>query len=186
VSHAALEEVIDELPVEGLSAVGNIGDGTRDRADVNLTLPLDAIGLSGGRFKAQGSWIASRVIDPTTHDSRRITSDQPFLATASITGEVPRLRSSWRIDLTSASRFSVFRIDEVDNFRSGAQFAVLWEWKPATDLAIQVQVQGLGGAEMDRQQLVFAGLRGAAGLAVRQERDLRTGPRLNARVRRSF
>ncbi|HEY3950836.1 TonB-dependent receptor plug domain-containing protein [Phenylobacterium sp.] len=186
VSHAALQDVIDELPVAGLSGVGNIGDGSRDRADLNLTLPLDAVGLKGGQFKAQGTWIASRVTDPTTHARRVITNDQPFAGVASITGEVPRLRSSWRIDLTSGSRFSVFRIDEIDRFRSGGLVSLLWEWKPSADLAFQAQLQSLGGADQDRQQLFFAGLRNASAADLRQIRDLRTGPRLYLRIRKTL
>jgi hypothetical protein len=186
VSHAELQDVIDELPVGNLSGVGNIGDGTRDRADLNLTLPLDALGLKGGQFKAQGTWIASQVTDPTTHARRRITSDQPFVGTAAITGEVPGLRSSWRIDLTSASRFSVFRIDEIDHFKSGGLVSVLWEWKPKADLAFQAQVQSLGGVDQDREQLFFAGLRGATRPDLRATRDLRTGPRLYLRMRKTL
>jgi hypothetical protein len=186
VSHAELDKVIDELPVGGLSAVGNIGEGTRDRADVNLTLPLDAIGLKGVRFKGQGTWIRSRVTDPTTRDSRMITNDQPFVGTASLTGEVPRQRSSWRVDVASATRYSVFRIDEIDSFRSGAQASALWEWKPAKDLAFQAQVQGIGGAGQVRERRVFAGLRSVAGLDLRELRDVQTGPRLYLRVRKSF
>ena len=185
-SHAVLDEVIDEIPVDGLTGVGNIGDGRRDRADVNLTLPLDRLGLEGGLFKAEGTWVSSRVTDPTTGDSRMVSNDQPFVGTASITGEIPRLRSSWRVDLTSASRYSVFQIDEVDNYRSGLQASALWEWKPKADLAFQFQLQGLGGAEQDLEQLFFPGLRSMTSLDLRQERDVRTGPRLYFRVRKTL
>jgi outer membrane receptor protein involved in Fe transport len=186
VSHAVLQQVIDELPVAGLSAPGNIGDGSRDKLDVNLTLPLRLIGLPGGRFKGEGTWLRSRVTDPTTHLRRMITNDQPFTGSATITNDVPRVRSSWRIDVVTAYRYPVFRIDEIDNFRFAAQVNALWEWKPKADLALQAQIQDIGGAAQVRERLIFTGLRSTGALGVRELRDISTGPRLYLRVRKSF
>ena len=185
-SHAELEKVVDQLPVNGLSAPGNIGDGTRDRADLNASFPLGGLGMSGGRFKGQGTWIRSRVTDPTTLRERMITDDQPFFGTATLTNDVPRWRSAWRIDVTSAYRYSEFRIDEIDNFRFATQLSALWEWKARPGLDLQAQVQNITGGRQVRQRQVFTGLRDTNGLAFRELRDVSTGPRLYLRVRKSF
>lgn len=186
VSHADLEKVVDQLPLNGLSTPGNIGDGVRDQAAVDLTLPLNALGLAGGLFKAHAGWTHSSVVDPTTRARRMITNDQPFVGTATITGDVPSLRSSWQIDLSSAVRSTVFRIDEIDEFRTGARASALWEWKPRADLAVQAQLQGIGGADQARERVIFSGLRNTAGIAAREQRDVRTGPRLYLRIRKSL
>ncbi|HEV2531912.1 TonB-dependent receptor domain-containing protein [Phenylobacterium sp.] len=185
-SHAALEKVVDQLPVNGLSAPGNIGDGVRDRADLNVTFPLGWLGMSGGRVKGQGTWVRSRVTDPTTGRRRMITDDQPFSGTAALTNDVPRLRSAWRIDLTSAYRYSEFRIDEIDNFRFATQLSALWEWKARPGLDLQAQVQNIGGGQQVRERQVFTGLRNTHGLAFRELRDVNTGPRLYLRLRKTF
>jgi len=185
-SHAELEKVIDELPVAGFSAPGNIGDGTRDKAAVDLTLPLGGIGLNGGLLKGQAAWIVSRVTDPTTRRERTITNDQPFTATATITNDVPRLRSSWRIDLSGPYRFQVFRIDELDTYRSRGWVSALWEWKPSSGLAFQVQAQKAWGGVEERTRDIFTGLRSTGQLSAIEFRHVRVGPRLYVRIRKSL
>jgi hypothetical protein len=186
VSHAELEKVIDQLPVAGFSAPGNIGNGTRDKAALDLTLPLGVIGLKDGLFKGQATWIVSRVTDPTTHQERMITNDQPFVATATITNDVPRLRSSWRFDVSGPYHLQVFRIDEIDTYRSRGWVSALWEWKPSADLAFQLQAQKVWGGVEERTRQIFTGLRSTGQLSAVEFRRVRVGPRLYFRVRKAF
>lgn len=185
-SRGVLDKVIDQAPVAGLSAPANIGDGVRDRADFDVTLPLGAIGLKGGLLKTQGTWMRSRVVDPTTGASRMITNDQPFTATGSITNDVPRFKSSWRIDLSSPFEWTVFRIDEIDKYRSRGWASALWEWKPRSDLAFQIQAQKFAGGWEERRRLIYGGLRSAGPVTGQELREVRVGPRLYLRVRETL
>ena len=49
--HDEISHVVDVLPLaDGLTAIGNIGDGSLDRAEIDLRLPLGRVGVNGGRL----------------------------------------------------------------------------------------------------------------------------------------
>ncbi|RYG07755.1 MAG: TonB-dependent receptor, partial [Caulobacteraceae bacterium] len=55
--HDEIRNVIDRIPLEdGLSAVGNIGDGTLDQLSLNIVVPTDKLGVTGGRFTFRNDW----------------------------------------------------------------------------------------------------------------------------------
>ena len=59
--HDEIANVIDRIPLDGgLSAVGNIGDATLDRLSVNLTIPTDRLGITGGQFGFRNDWNSHR------------------------------------------------------------------------------------------------------------------------------
>jgi hypothetical protein len=185
-SHAELDQVIDDVPVEGFSAPGNIGRGVRDTAAVDLTLPLARLGMAGGLLKAGGLWKWSQVTDPTTGQRRQITLDQPFSGTLALSNEAPRLKSSWRVDVVSAYRQPTFLIDEVQKVRFETQLSVLWEYKPAAGFSVQAQVQNLTGGRRFRTRDIFEGLRSAGDLAFVEHVEIRNRPRLFFSLRRTF
>ena len=185
-SHAELQDVIDELPVEGFSAPGNIGSGRREMVAFDLTAPLARLGMAGGVLKANGTWKFSQVTDPTTHGRREITLDQPFTGALALTNDVPKLKSSWRIDVTGGYRQPTFLIDEVDVARYQTQVDFQWEYKPRADLSLQAQVQNLTSRQRLRERRLFDGLRSAGRLAFIEERALTNRPRLFLNLRKSF
>jgi outer membrane receptor protein involved in Fe transport len=185
-THLLLEQVIDEVPVEGFSAPGNIGNGVRDQAELNINLPLDRLGLRGGRLTADGIWRRSQVTDPTTGERRRISNEQPFSGTLSLTQDLPRLHSTWHIDATSAYRYDIFRIDEIQRFRNGASINVSWEYKPRSDLSLLLQVQNITNFSSERERLIFTGLRRDGSVTLVDTRNVKLGPRLYLRLRRTF
>jgi outer membrane receptor protein involved in Fe transport len=69
-----ITDVIDRVPIVGVSstfdAPGNIGDGVRREAEVNLTVPTGRFGIAGGEVKSTFILRDSEVIDPTTGESR--------------------------------------------------------------------------------------------------------------------
>jgi hypothetical protein len=185
-THFLLSDVIDEVPIDGFSAPGNIGGGTRDQAELNLNLPLDRIGLSHARVQAEGTWRRSRVTDPTTGEKRQISNEQPFSGTLTLTQDIPKLRSTWRIDVTSANRFDIFRIDEVQRFRVGATVNVSWEYKPRANLSAMVQLQNVTNSRSERERQIFTGLRSDGSVAFIDTRDVKFGPALYVRIRKAF
>jgi hypothetical protein len=82
-AHEEITDAIDRLPIIAIAdngdriifdAPGNIGEGTQDELDINLTLPLGRFGIPGGEFKASMEWVNSEVTDPTTGEARRISA----------------------------------------------------------------------------------------------------------------
>jgi hypothetical protein len=70
--HDKIIDVIDSLPLPGgLSATGNIGDGTLDQLSVNIVVPTDKLHIPGGRFTFRNDWNKTEVTDPTTTRAAR-------------------------------------------------------------------------------------------------------------------
>jgi outer membrane receptor protein involved in Fe transport len=78
--HDEISNAIDVIPLEGGYAdVGNIGDGTLDQLVLNVTVPTDKLGLSGGKFGFRNTWNHTEVTDPTTPPQRKFHAINPGL-----------------------------------------------------------------------------------------------------------
>ncbi|HVL41299.1 MAG TPA: TonB-dependent receptor, partial [Brevundimonas sp.] len=76
--HDEIVDAIDVIPLDGgLSAVGNIGDGTLDQLAVNILVPMDKFGFTGGRLGFRNTWNHTEVTDPTTGEIRAISGLRP-------------------------------------------------------------------------------------------------------------
>ena len=89
-------------------------NGHRDTVQLDLTLPLEQFGLIGGLLKGTGTWLHSQVRDPTTGELRRISLDEPFTGSLTLTDDLPKLNSTWTVALTSGTRQTSYLIDEID------------------------------------------------------------------------
>jgi len=185
-SHAWLDKVIDDFPFDGFSSPGNIGRGRRETATLDFTAPMERFGMVGGELKAQGVWKYSRVTDPTTGARRQVSLDQPFTGSGSLSNEVPRWKSSWRIDVTGGARTPTFLIDEVQRARTESQVSFLWTYKPRSDLVFQAQVQNLGDGERFRMRQIFDGLRSTGRLDQIERLEIRNRARFMFNVRKGL
>lgn len=83
-----VSDVVDRVAVvspEGIfDSAGNIGSGRRDEVQLDLNLPLDGVGLRGVTIRGSSLLRRSRVDDPLTGESRRISEDLPVEATAEL------------------------------------------------------------------------------------------------------
>jgi hypothetical protein len=190
-THQALEEVIDVVPVAGLNAPGNIGNGRRDVVEFALTAPLAKLGMRGGLLKADGKWIFSRVTDPTTGLPRMISWDQmstdyPFLGSIVLTNDVPKLKSTWTATLTSAFRAPVYRIDEVLTYRDSAELDLVWEYKPSQGLSIQAEAGNVLGQTRARFSTLFTGPRNNSPVSMFEQLAVRFPAFFYLRVRKAW
>ena len=184
--HQALQQVIDQVPVDGFNAPGNIGNGRRDVVQLDLTLPLERFGLRGGLLKGTGTWLHSRVRDPTTGEQRRISLDEPFAGSLTLTDDLPRLNSTWTIELTSGTRQTSYLIDEIDSEIEAANLNVSWEYKPRPGLAILAQLTNVTRHSLERLQQLYGGLRSVVPLAETQQFQVRIPAAVYLRVRRTW
>jgi hypothetical protein len=184
--HQALQQVIDQVPVDGFNAPGNIGNGRRDVAQLDVTLPLTRFGMAGGLLKATGALLHSQVRDPTTGELRRISEDQPFSGSLTLTNDMPHLNSTWTVALTSATRQTSYFIDEIDSEIEAASLDVSWEYKPRPGLAILAQLTNVTRHSLERLQQLYGGLRNLVPLAETERFRVRIPAAFYLRVRRSW
>ena len=149
--HDQIIDAIDIIPLAGgLSAVGNIGDGTLDQAVVTLTVPLDKFGVSGGQFSFRNTWNHTEVTDPTSGETRLISGvrpSQPILSfQQDLTGWKLQYGADWITKLNQVS----YSPDQTSGFR-GAHYYQLWaEYKPTPTLSVRAQVNIWNDFEVER------------------------------------
>jgi outer membrane receptor protein involved in Fe transport len=186
-----LADVIDRAPVflRGVAvadAPGNLGDGSRREAILNVTVPLDRLGVRGGQLKGQGTWRESEVDDPLTGQAREISGLRPVEWEAHFTQDLPALRTNWGIDVLGGYRERYFRLSEVETRKVGTWVVVFAEYKPRRDLILRLELQNLGERNVQRIREVYVGPRSDGQLSYVDVRDLEYGRAVFLRLRKTF
>ncbi len=184
--HAQLTQLVDIVPVNGLNAPGNIPRGRRTTVIGELTLPLARLGMGGGQFKGRAQWIASEVLDPTTLMPRLISRDRPFTGTFTLTNDLPKLRSTWTVAVTSGSRETSFFINEIQTINRAAVVDLSWEWRPTPAWTLFVQANNITNFRRDRVREFYPGLRSTTQLDALQLFGVDVPGAVFLRARRAF
>ena len=183
-SHSTLQQVIDQIPVGGLNAPGNIGDGTREKVGLDVTLPLAAAGMKGGLLKTSSSWVWSDVTDPTTGKSRRISGERPYRGDITLTNDVPALNSTWSVEVISGFRQTYYRIDQVQTNRYASWVMLTWDYKPQPNLLIEAQLINALSRTRSRSQDTYAALRSNSVVATHERYEIELPPTFLIRFRK--
>ncbi len=182
--HDEIIDVIDRLPLpDGLSAVGNIGDGTLDQLSLNVLVPLDRIGFSGGRFSFRNDWNRTEVTDPTTGERRPISGVRPRQAVISLSQDITSWKINWSAAWIPRLGQSTYDPDHVFHWRGEDYFELMAEYKPTDSLSIRAQVNLWDTFDQDRT--VFAD-RETRAVAYVEERFIDPRTFWQIRVRKTF
>ena len=183
--HDEIIGVIDRLPLpQGLSAVGNIGDGTLDQLAVNFVLPLDWAGFSGGQFQFRNTWNDTAVTDPTSGQERPISNVRPSQPAFTISQDITTWKISWAATYLEGLRQFNYAPDQISGFTGSDYFEANIEYKPTPTLAIRAQVNVWNDFQVERT--VFADRTPARPIAFTELRP--TDPRTfwQIRIRKTF
>lgn len=183
--HDEIIGVIDRLPLpQGLSAVGNIGDGTLDQLAVNFILPLDWAGFSGGQFHFRNTWNDTAVTDPTSGQERPISNVRPSQPAVTISQDITTWKISWAATYLEGLRQFNYAPDQISGFTGSDYFEANIEYKPTPTLAIRAQVNVWNDFQVERT--VFADRTPARPVAFTELRP--TDPRTfwQIRIRKTF
>ncbi|MGZ9113098.1 MAG: TonB-dependent receptor plug domain-containing protein [Brevundimonas sp.] len=183
--HDEIVDAIDVIPLDGgLSAVGNIGDGTLDQLAVNVLVPTDKFGFTGGRLGFRNTWNHTEVTDPTTGDTRAISGVRPSQATFTIAQDI----TSWKLQwggayITKLSQTS-YDPDQTSGFRGADYFEVWAEYKPTATLSLRAQLNVWDDFEV--QRTVFADRTQARPVAFVENRYIDPRTFVSLRLRKTF
>jgi len=190
VRHSALTDVVDRAPVYSGASVydspANIGDGTKDELTLNLTLPLERLGLPRAQLKTEATWRRSEVTDPATREKREISHLRPLEWEAHLTHDIPKWRINWGADVFSGMRETDYRFDEVSTFKLRTYVQPFVEWKPKSDLSIRAEAGNFTERGLRRTRTVYDGPRGANPIRFIDDRDIQFGRTFYLRVRKTF
>ncbi|MFA4893846.1 TonB-dependent receptor plug domain-containing protein [Brevundimonas sp.] len=183
--HDEIVDAIDVIPLDGgLSAVGNIGDGTLDQLAVNVLVPMDRFGFTGGRLGFRNTWNHTEVTDPTTGETRAISGVRPSQPVFTIAQDI----TSWKLQwggawIATLHQFS-YDPDQTSGFR-GADYFELWaEYKPTATLSLRAQINLWDDFEV--QRTVFADRTHARPVAFHENRYIDPRTFVSLRLRKTF
>ncbi len=183
--HDEIIGVIDRLPLaQGLSAVGNIGDGTLDQLAVNILVPLDWTGFPGGQFQFRNTWNDTAVTDPTSGQERPISGVRPSQPAFTIAQDITTWKINWAVTYLEGLRQFRFDPDQISGFTGSDYFEANIEYKPTPTLAIRAQVNVWNDFQVERT--VFADRTAARPILFTELRP--TDPRTfwQIRIRKTF
>ncbi len=168
-------------------ALGNVGPGRRHTLTANVKLPLDFMYLDGFTLQASGNLRYSHVIDPTTHERRRISNDVPSDGVATLTDDISSWNLRWGVTFTQQLDRWTYKFNEIQGGHEMEQVDVFIEYKPQPDW----QIRFFGEDLMDRPaqnrvRYTWTGPRPTAPYFHTEWRPARNGPRFGLNIQRTF
>lgn len=188
--HQEIADATDRIPLAGdgfvFDAPGNIGDARRTVALIELSLPLETLGLSGGLLKTKVERVHARVTDPVTGDRRRPSGDGPFEAELALTRDLPQRNLKWGVSAEIGSPSREFRFDEVAEENYEPWYAAFVEWTPTPRWTIGVRAENLSDRAIRVDRRLFDTPRDGRPPERIEQRVERTGPYVGLSLRRAL
>lgn len=182
--HDRIIDVIDRLPLPGgLSATGNIGDGTLDQLSLNVVVPLDKVGISGARFTFRNDWNKTSVTDPTTGEVRRISGVRPSQANVGFQQDITSWKTQWGINWLPRLGQATYDPDQTFAWRGADYLEAFVEYKPSPTLSLRAQLNLWD--DFTQQRTVYA-TRNPRTVAFVEERSIDPRTFVSLRVRKTF
>jgi hypothetical protein len=192
--HEEIKNVVDYIPIYSSSgdydAPGNIGNGRNDQIDVELTLPLDKIGLTNGLLKATDIFRKSEVRDPVTGQEREISDypqERPQDLEYTLTQDIDSLKSTWGIFYYNCWSEHYYRLEQVRSRRAIAPYLqAWWEYKPGNGWSFRAEADDFVPFTYDNTFENYNGPRNLFPIAQIDERRITSQPRLYFQIRKTF
>ena len=191
-THSAVEAVSDVIPIYSgatvFDAPGNLGNGTKDELNANLTVPFDNLGLQGLDLRVNYTWRRSRVKDPITGEMRPFSYLNPWSGSFTLTQDLPRLKSTVVITTMSLGSMSrQYRSNETRFDSTTPNINLQYNWRPNPKLAVTVQmVENVFSRERRRERVIYSGPRSAGVINLSEERSAEMEPFIMFRVRKTL
>ena len=182
--HDEIIDVIDRLPLPGgLSATGNIGNGTLDRLSLNIVVPLDKLHFPGGRFTFKNDWNETHVTDPTTGRDRPISGIRPTQANIGVQQDIARWKTQWGVNWLPLLGQGTYGPDQINTWRGAGYIESFVEFKAIPTLSIRAQLNLWDDFTIHRE--VYAD-RATRAIAFTEDRDINPRTFVSLKVRKTF
>lgn len=190
VRHSEVQGVVDRGPVFTATGVfdrpTNIGDGRRELAKADLTMPLDRLGLKGGLLKSYVVGMWSEVRDPTTGEARRISNDRRIQWNSTLSQDLPKLNLTYGVFVEGGYQQVAYRYNAVDATKLDPFLMTFVEWRPRKDLNLRIELENITKRGYRRTTLTYPGPRNAGLAPTLSDRDNHFGRIVYIRLRKSF
>lgn len=172
--HHWIKDVLDLLPLsDTFEAPGNIGDGRRWGVELENTLPLEWLGLTGARLDLKLRWQDSRVIDPVTGEPRMLSGNSGFGGTPYIDfrdenryalivdyrQDFESARVAWGVNMGMRAGRDLYKVNELDNYDEGISLNAFIETTRWFGVKMRFLAENLPNLSQQRDRLAFTGAR---------------------------
>ena len=159
------DDDLDGQPDEQLvNGAGNIGDGTNDVIQLNVTLPLEKLGVEGGELKLESTWENSKVTDPLTGKRRRISGQRPDNIELKYRQDMPELKLSFGFSWFAGWSERYYLLEEVQSLKLRNFYGSFIEWKPTSNFTLRAELNNLDPYRFNIERRVFDGPRNTSDL----------------------
>jgi hypothetical protein len=200
--HHWISDVEDLLPLsETFEAPGNIGSGRRWGMELEGTLPLDWMALTGARLDIKARWQDSTVTDPVTDERRALSSKPLFVAPTDFSflrnenkfglgldyrQDFQTSRVSWGWTMVTRSNRPFFRVNELEILNEGIDSSLFIETTRWLDIKIRFEINRLFKTIETRDRTIYAGQRDLTAVDSFIQRDRNGGRELVLRLSGTF
>lgn len=192
--HEEIKDVVDYIPIYSpagdYDAPGNIGSGRNNQIDVELTLPLDKLGLENGLLKATDIFRKTEVRDPVTGQERGISQYpqyRPQDLEYTLSQDIPSLKSTWSIFYFNCWSEKYYRLEQTQSRRAIAPFLeAWWEYKPGNGWSFRAEVDNFVPFTYSNLFKDYDGPRNTFPVAELDDRRITSQPRVFFQIRKTF
>ncbi len=138
-----------------VSGPGNIGDGTNDVIELDLTIPFKPIGVEGGELSVELMFQDSEVRDPLTGELRRISRQRPDNVEVSYRHDIPERDLTLGAFWFDGWKERRYRLSEVQKLDLTNYIGVFAEYKPSDKFSLRAEVSNLGPYDFTIQRLIY-------------------------------
>ena len=107
-----IEDIVDRIPIGPGDGPGNIDSAWRVGADLDATLKLAKLGMSGTELTFGGEWRDSRVEDPVTGIERPINGSDVYYLNAELRRDIPQTDWAVGVFLESYNANPEYKLNE--------------------------------------------------------------------------
>ena len=178
-----VNDVEDLLPIGGIVEVpGNIGDGKTWGGTVELTVPLDRLGLNGARLESSATIRDSSVLDPVTGVRRRFSFEDEYEYEIEYRQDFPAKKVSWGWSFGRNGRETGFGLDEITSFTYDPELDAFIETTRIKGVKVRFEVVDILNVKVVRDRTVFDGSRALGVPLFREVRGNQNGGGLRLTV----
>ncbi|RAK52082.1 hypothetical protein [Phenylobacterium deserti] len=153
-----LNSITELGPVGGGEAPVSAGEAEKRKLDINLSTPLEPMGLQGASLSGQFVWQWSEVADPFTGLQRSVSGESPYQAQLKLAGDVYGRDLSWRLTAQASGPQSIFQMAQVTTLSSTAGLGGALTYG-AGPVRVSLELDNMLGGARTVTEVQFAGSR---------------------------
>jgi len=199
--HHWIRDVLDLLPLsDSFEAPGNIGDGRRWGVELENTVSLEWLGLTGARLDMKLRWQDSSVTDPVTGERRMLSGNSGFGGTpyidfrdeneyafiADYRQDLEQARVAWGVNLGMRAQRPLYKVNELDVYDEGISVNAFVETTRWFGLKLRFLAENIPNLSQRRDRTSYAGIRNLSAVDFREISVGREGVRLTFLTSGSF